>query len=154
MPAPACRRLLILICVLFALAAVPTAASARLDRVERQVVRSLNGIRSAYGLTSLRVGRRIDGVATAHSRTMARTGVLSHGNWLSRVARVARTPRVGEVLAYLSGAPAGGQARLVIRNWLNSPTHRAVILSGSFHRVGVGRARGRGVTFFTVDVAR
>lgn len=152
-PRPARRRLLILTCVLFAVAA-PAAAAARLDRVERQVVRSLNGVRGTYGLARLRVGRGITNVATAHSRTMAHTGVFSHGHWLSRVAQTARTARVGEVLAYVIRISPRRQAGTVVRDWLNSPSHRVVILSPSFHRVGVGRARGHRVTFFTVDVAR
>jgi len=152
-PVPARRRLLILICVFFALAA-PAAAAERLDRVERQVVRSLNGVRGAYRLSPLRIRHGISNVATAHSRTMARTGVFSHGDWLRRVARTARTGRVGEVLAYVVRTSPRRQAGTIVRDWLNSPSHRAVILSPSFHRLGLGRASGRGVTFFTVDVAR
>lgn len=153
MPRPARRRLLILTCALFALAA-PEGAAARLDRVERQVVRSLNGVRGTYGLAPLRVGRGIGHVAAAHSATMARTDVFSHGDWLVRVARAARTPRVGEVLAFMFGVSARRQAGTAVRGWLNSPSHRVVILSAAYHRLGVGRARGHGMTFFTVDVAR
>lgn len=152
MPVPA-RRVLTLISAVLVLLA-PAGAAARPDGVERRVVQALNGVRGAHGLPRLRVARPIAGVAAAHSRTMARTGVFSHGDWLGRVARAARTPAVGEVLASFSQVPGSRQAVAAVRGWLDSPPHRVVILSPSYRRVGVGRAQRRGVTFLTVDVAR
>jgi uncharacterized protein YkwD len=141
---------LLLAATLAALA--PTVA--RADRVDGQVVRALNRVRAVYGLRALRVDARLRAVARRHSTRMARTGVLTHGPSLDRVTAAARSGRVGEVLAALSGTPAGRQARWVVDAWLHSTTHRAVILAGDFRRVGVGRARGHGTVFFTADVAR
>jgi uncharacterized protein YkwD len=46
------------------------------------------------------------------------------------------------------------QARWVFNAWMHSPTHRAVIMSGRYDRAGIGRQRGHGKTFFTLDTAR
>ena len=62
----------------------------------------------------------------------------------------------GETLAWM---PAGVAASpgAVVRAWMNSPPHRAVLLSRQFRRIGVGVMGGsmggqRG-TSFTADVA-
>lgn len=126
---------------------------ARADPVERQIVRLINRTRAGYGERRLDISRRMNGGADAYSRHLARTGYFAHGAWDRRIRRSSGSSRVGEVLAYLSGHPAGGQARWVVSAWLQSATHRAVLLNGSFRRVGVARRRGGGRTWFTVDVA-
>jgi uncharacterized protein YkwD len=138
---------------------VPAASAAarsraRIDRVERGVVNILNAVRHHYGLGSLGVSHRMDAGASAHSVEMARTRVMTHGHWASRLPAYAGTSAVGEVVGWLSGAHGMHQAHLIVRNWMNSPPHRAVLLNGSYHRLGIGRGSSAGLTFFTVDVAR
>ena len=49
--------------------------------------------------------------------------------------------RLGENLAW--GKRKRGSARNALKAWLNSPPHRATLLSGSFEHIGVGLKRGR-----------
>lgn len=115
------------------------AAGPRLDRGERAIVRAINRTRSHYGLRRLHAGRRLARAADAHSRSMLRSNVFAHGAFASRVRRYASFKRVGETLAWNSRCSARG----FVRMWLNSPRHRAVLLSGGYRRIGVGRRVGR-----------
>jgi uncharacterized protein YkwD len=84
---------------------------------------------------------------------MARTRTFTHGDFARRVRRSAGTSTVGEILAYTHGVSRSRTVSMVMRAWMRSGEHRAIILSGAFHRAGVGTARRRGTVFFTVDFA-
>jgi uncharacterized protein YkwD len=139
---------------LAAAAAQPAEAGAVThDKVERQVVRLINGARHHRGKRSLRLSRRMSVGATRHSIAMARTGTAAHGaSWYSRVSRYAHSRTVGEVIAYVRTS-SSRQARWVFNAWMHSPTHRAVILDGRFDRAGIGRRAGHGRWYFTLDTA-
>jgi uncharacterized protein YkwD len=132
------------------------------DRVERRVVALVNANRAAAGLPGLRLSRRLARSADAHSRDMARRGFFSHGSsdgrsFASRVRRYAAARRYGENLAYVPRSARGGLAERVVAMWMNSPPHRAEILTPGFRRVGVARRGGRiaGIRaiLFTADFA-
>ena len=57
-----------------------------------------------------------------------------------RVRRYADANMVGETLASLRQRHGG--AGTVVRLWLNSPPHRAIVLEPSFRRIGVSRRWG------------
>ncbi len=129
-----------LLVLMFATAApAAQAASSRIDGGERAVVRAINRARAAHGLRALRAHRRLARAADAHSRSMLRANFFSHGAFSQRVRRYVSLRRIGETIAMTSRC----SARKVVRMWLNSPPHRAVLLSGAFRRVGVGRRKGR-----------
>ena len=73
----------------------------------------------------------------------------------TRVRRYTGARWVGENIAVTSRRR--GVARRVVRMWMASPSHRAVLLCPKSRRIGVGRERGRlgGVAYsvFTVDFA-
>jgi uncharacterized protein YkwD len=76
---------------------------------------------------------------------MARRGFFAHDSsdgtpMYDRVRRFFPARRVGEALAAVHGRR--GVAGTVVRLWMASPPHRAIVLDGSFRRVGVGRGRG------------
>lgn len=124
-------------------------AHAAASRVETAIVRALNRTRSRYGLPRLHQSRTLFTLAGEHSRDMAVHGTLSHDSsdgtsFGDRLRRVTRARLMGETLVELSGA-AG--ARRVVGAWMNSPGHREAILTGGYHRVGVGSVR-RGRWFF------
>jgi uncharacterized protein YkwD len=114
------------------------AAGPRIDGGERAVIRAINRARAAHGLRGLHAGRRLARAADAHTRSMLRANYFSHGAFSSRLRRYVSYRRIGETIAMTSRC----SARRVVRMWLNSPPHRAVLLSGGFRRVGVGRRRG------------
>jgi uncharacterized protein YkwD len=124
------------------LAAVVPAAQAggpRLDGGERSVVRAINRARSHHGLRRLHAGRRLARAADVHTLHMLVANYFSHGAFSQRVRRYVGYRRIGETIAMTSRC----SARRVVRMWLNSPGHRAVLLSRGFGRVGVGRRVGR-----------
>jgi uncharacterized protein YkwD len=132
---------------------------ARLDRVERRVIRIINRIRARHGLRRLRPSRSLSRAATAHSSDMLRRNFIGHASsdgtsMGRRVRRYTRARWVGETIAWASGRAT---ARGTVGMWMNSPPHRAVLLSGAPHRIGVGKRRGRlggaRVSLFTADLA-
>ena len=130
----------VLATVLVSALAAPAAqaGSARVDRGERAVVRAINAARAHYGLARLSSHRRLARAADAHTRHMLAADYFSHGAFSQRVRRYVRFRSIGETLAMTSRCSAGH----VVRMWLNSPRHRAVLLSGAYRRVGVGRRKG------------
>jgi len=139
--------------------AVATADRARLDRTERKVVRIVNRIRGRHGMRRLRASRPLAHAASAHSGDMLRRDFLSHASsdgtpMGRRVRRYTGARWVGESIAALSGRRT---ARRVVRMWMHSPPHRAVLLAHAGRRIGVGKRRGRlgtaRLAVFTVDLA-
>ena len=133
-----CFSLLATVLVSAVAASAAHAGSARVDRGERAVVRAINAARADYGLARVRSHRRLARVADAHTRYMLAADVFSHGAFSQRVRRYVRFRSIGETLAWSSRC----SARHVVRMWLNSPGHRAVLLSGTYRRVGIGRRKG------------
>jgi uncharacterized protein YkwD len=122
------------------------------------MLRELNRTRARFGLPAVRADRRMNGGASAHSRDMARRGYFAHGPWNGRVRQAAGgTVNVGEVIGWLSRGNPRGEAASLVRTWLDSPPHRAVMLGRGFRRVGIGRADGTVAGFtaalYTVDFA-
>ena len=71
------------------------------------------------------------------------SGFVTYGPWWA-----------GETLAW--GCGTRGDPTRVVRAWLNSPEHRAIILSSRYHLVGIGRVYGTflghpGASVWTVD---
>jgi uncharacterized protein YkwD len=147
------------------------AANAAASQVsKRALVRAtlcvLNAERTRHRLRPLRLNRRLSLAARRHSRAMAEKDFFSHdslsgASFVDRIRRTgylsgARSWRVGENIAYGSGTRSS--ARSIGRAWLNSPPHRANILSGSFRAIGIGIARGTpgagGGATYTTDFGR
>jgi len=121
-------------------AAAPAAEAAgpRVDRGERAVVRAINRARASYGLRALRSHRRLARAADRHTRSMLRADYFSHGAFSSRVRRYVSFRRIGETMAMRTRCSASA----FVSMWLHSAPHRAVLLSGTFRRIGVGRRKG------------
>jgi uncharacterized protein YkwD len=136
------------------------AKGAGLDRTERRVVKLVNRIRAHHGLRRLRASRTLAHAASDHTGDMLRRDYLSHCSsdgtpMATRVRRYTGARWVGENIAITSRRR--GVAREVVRMWMASPPHRAVLLSPKSRRIGVGRERGRlggaAYSVFTVDFA-
>lgn len=139
------RSVALVLCTLSALlfhafaAPAAEAAGPRLDRGERAVMHAVNGARARNGLSRLRPAAGLARAADAHSRHMLAADYFAHGNFAERVRRYARFHSVGETLAMLSHCDADRTVTM----WLQSPGHRAVLMSGGYRRIGVGRRTGR-----------
>jgi uncharacterized protein YkwD len=117
------------------------------------MVRNINHIRHAYGLHKLRPAYSLFVSAKLYSHRMMSSDYFGH---LSRVPVASRWRVAGETLEWHSGwrlAPGSTVSR-----WMASASHRAVLLSSRFTRIGVGRTRGRfgsmRATMWVAHVAR
>lgn len=139
-------------------AAAPTVARAdgpSIDGRERNVVHRINLVRRDHGLRPLDLTPGLSRAADRHSRWQARTRTLSHQlpgerDLSSRLRRAAGGAPVGEVIFWSTG---GSRSAELVRAWMDSPSHRATLLSPSFDRAGIGIRAGRGGLYATVDVA-
>ena len=137
----------------------PGARRAKGTRARRAAIACLvNHSRHAAGLRGFRSSRPLARAARSHARDMVRARYFAHqrsgGPSLSQRARRAgvRARSLGEAIAY--GCGSAGTAASIVRSWLNSPPHRAILLSRDLGRVGIGVAGrspvacgGRGATF-------
>jgi uncharacterized protein YkwD len=141
---------LIAVLTLFAVSQAATAqaggGSPRLDRTERSVIRHINAQRRAAALPPVRAAGRLARAADYHSREMLTGNYFAHpsingGAFDQRIRRFSRSRAVGEALAMLSNCRR--MASAVVGMWMSSPSHRAILMSAAFRRVGVGRRVGR-----------
>jgi uncharacterized protein YkwD len=153
-------------------ASVGAASSARnlvttLPTLDRQVIAGINAARGHRGLAQLRLSPKLQAAAQFHSRQMATHGFFSHdsANGASPWARLARYYtssgysrwQVGETLLW---SEPDVDAAGVVEDWLTSPEHRAILLTGAFREIGVsavhataasGDFHGDEVTLVTAD---
>jgi uncharacterized protein YkwD len=137
-------------CLLAALSVTPltatAAASPQVDSRERAIVRAINRQRAKHGLTKVRTSRRLAKAADFHSWEMLDADYFAHesrdgASFDQRVRRYAKHRALGETLAMLGGC-GNGSARRVVRMWMNSSGHRAVLLSSTYRRIGIGKRAG------------
>jgi uncharacterized protein YkwD len=129
-------------------AANATPASATKREIVRATLCQLNRERAHHGLRRVALNDRLARAARRHARDMARRNYFSHdtlggGSFVDRIRREgylkgARTWTVGENLAW--GSHGHSRPVMIMRMWMNSPGHRANILSASFREIGIGVA--------------
>jgi uncharacterized protein YkwD len=147
MPHAMTRSMLLSLAVLLAaLIAAPAAdAAARLQPTERAVIRYVNQFRAQNGLAPLHASAGLNRAAEAHSRDMLRSDFFDHASsdgtpFDRRVRHFAHAGTVGETIAAI-GQARGGAAQ-VVRMWIDSPPHCAILLLPRFSRIGVSLLRG------------
>ena len=122
----------------FSVSATPTLA--------RALVAEVNRTRRANGLRALTYSARLTQAATEHARALAAAGLFTHnwptngslfGSWIRSFYPAAgyRSWMAGENLLWASPAFAPQNA---VRQWLDSPTHRRVLLTKSWRELGIG----------------
>ncbi len=131
------KRLTALGAAILVLVPTTSAAAAGLTRAEARLLRDLNRVRAAHGLTPLRYDPHLQRAARAHSRDMLRHADLparrvrrTHGAVRRERLVDRREPRVGQRPARLG--------ELDRARWLASPEHRANLLRPGFTRIGIG----------------
>jgi uncharacterized protein YkwD len=134
--------------------ACPSANAMPAKAAKRTMVRAtlctLNAQRARHGLRPLKLNKRLSKAARRHARDMVRRDYFAHdtlggASFVERIRRTgylrdARRWTVGENLAW--GSHASSAPRAITTMWMNSPGHRANILSPSFREVGIGLALG------------
>jgi uncharacterized protein YkwD len=109
--------------------------------LERSFLDRVNAARTARGVAPVRLDATLELGARRHTAAMLARGAMSHGSWWHRLRLLgARGPWLGEDLGWYSDPTAAPQA--IVRMWLASAEHRAVLLRGGFHLVGIGAAIG------------
>ncbi|MBJ7472711.1 MAG: CAP domain-containing protein [Solirubrobacteraceae bacterium] len=125
------------------------------DGRERNVIHRINQVRADHGLRPLDLTPGLTRAADRHSRWQARSRRLSHQlpgekSLTARLRKPAGGAKVGEVVFWSS---RDARSARLVRAWMDSPGHRATLLSPSFSRAGIGIRTGRGGLYATVDVA-
>ena len=125
--------------------------------------RAINSVRAAHGLRPVAPSQRLRIAALRHSHDMLwrhyfahtsptgstlmyrviTSGFVTYGQWWA-----------GETLAW--GTGTYGTPDGVVKAWMHSPEHRAILLSPRYHLVGIGRSYGTflgnpGASVWTVD---
>jgi Cysteine-rich secretory protein family/IPT/TIG domain len=119
-----------------------------------EVLARVNQFRQANGRAPVARNSALDVSAQLHSEDMAHRNVMSHygANGSNPAQRIHAAGYVwqtwGENVAYGYTTPAA-----VMNGWINSPGHRANLLNGSFHEIGIGVAQSptTGRLYWTQD---
>ena len=169
------RRLLAPLLAAAALAPTSVAASAQspASGAQRQtglaaaLVTTINDVRREHGLKPLATAAKLSKAATQHTREMGVDGYFEHESFDStpfwkRIARWYPSKNwslwsVGENLVYSSPSLTASDA---VEMWMDSPEHRANVLSRSWREIGIsaihfssapGEYDGQPVTIVTAD---
>ncbi len=159
------RKTLISLLASIAILAAPALAQAATKVTyratgEQQVITLINQIRTGNGLSPLTYSAPLRSAARAHSTDMLQRSFFDHDSpdatWGARIARYLKAPLTGENIAMGSGSFASPAS--IVKQWMQSPPHRAIVLSAKFKRVGLGLASGTfqgtaGMVMATADFA-
>jgi uncharacterized protein YkwD len=129
--------------------AAPSAAPTKLERraaLESAVLREINRVRGARGLSQLRAAPPLRSAARGHSQSMLMHGFFSHTSadgtaFSERIKRYYtsagyRRWSVGEALMATESRIVGAEA--IVTAWLESPSHRGIVLSPTWRDTGIG----------------
>jgi uncharacterized protein YkwD len=120
---------------------VPTNA-ATASYVESLIVRWVNHARENRGIPPLKVGVKLTDLAGDRAATLAKTEKLVHPNCLSCTFNSydISYSSCGEVIAYTTYPWGYEAAHSIFLSWKHSPGHWSLLMSRSFHRLGMGVA--------------
>jgi uncharacterized protein YkwD len=129
----------------FAAASTTTVAPATLSAQESRMVDLLNADRTALGLVPVRTDSRLMAIARARSADMIAKHYFSHtqpdGKTVFTILDESRITwyGAGEIIAW-NNYPMDVTASTANRQWMNSPGHKAIVISTNYNYVGVGLA--------------
>ena len=118
--------------------------------IEDEVIELVNIERENHGLHKLEKDEELADVAREHSRDMYLRNFFDHNNPDGK-SPFDRMREYGITYSSAGENIAKGQesAEAVVDAWMNSPGHRANILSEDYEYIGVGLCRVDGVCFWT-----
>ncbi|MCR2806162.1 CAP domain-containing protein [Paenibacillus soyae] len=127
----------------------PTTTAPAASTIQQQVVTLVNQERAKLGLPALQMDTLLNKVATEKARDM------DVNNYFSHTSPTYGSPfdmmkSFGVKYSYAGENIASGQptAARVMSDWMNSPGHRANIVSPNFTKIGVGYVNGEWVQMF------
>lgn len=118
--------------------------------VESEVLRLVNVERSKAGLSPLKMSSELSNVARMKSQDMADKNYFSHtsptyGSPFDMMKKFG----INYTAAGENIAKGYNSAEAVMNGWMNSPGHKANILSSKFGTLGVGYVNKNGTTYWT-----
>jgi uncharacterized protein YkwD len=133
---------------------------------EQLVIQLVNKARASRGLAPVRANVALVKAARGHSAEMVHKRYFSHDSYSGRsfayrlvaygYSRTGyRSWATGECIAWGQGLLGTPQA--IVKAWMRSTSHRAIILTPKFRDVGVGVHSGSyqgGAFFFTLDFGK
>lgn len=123
------------------------------ETIEGAVARAVNELRGQHRLAALRFSLPLARAADAHAEALAFSGSFTHdwpmtprapfGRWIGRYypVRSGRGWSAGENLLWSEGDITPSQA---VTLWLNSPSHRRIMLAAPWRELGIGIVRADG----------
>jgi uncharacterized protein YkwD len=149
---PRMRTTMAVMAALAALAGPISAAGAQEptanDAAAERMLGAINEVRAQNELDALRESPSLMGSAERFSHWLMANDRFGH---LGSIQASGRFDLLGEALAMHSGRDFS--VRGTLAQWLNSPSHRALVLSSTMRWMGTGVTRGRlGATSATVWV--
>ena len=127
------------------------AAVAAAEETEAPILARVNAVRRGHGLRPLSFSAKLAASADAHAHSMATRGYFSHDwsngavftTWVQRFYSPAGygTWSAGENLLWAS--PPELTPHEVVRAWLNSPSHRRILLTPYWRELGIGVVHAR-----------
>lgn len=117
------------------------------------VFQQINTVRQTNNLPALTYNDDLASLALAHAQSMAASGKLSHDGFSDRFdaakGKIPGLKAFGENVAM--NFPRADIVEDTIKNWMNSPVHRANILRGNT-LTGVGVARAANGTYYFTQI--
>jgi uncharacterized protein YkwD len=145
--------------------AAPSGATSRpsyMSPMEWSVLRNVNWVRAHFGLRQLRPDPGLSAAAENHTQDMAQHFYYAHdslngGAWWARIRHYVQAKEVAETLNYIVGPRSRRrEPKTIVRSWMASPPHRAILLARGLRRIGIARQskRSKGTpAFYTADYA-
>ncbi len=122
------------------------------DNLAKDLMNLINAKRAELGIATLTIDKDVCAVALAHSKDMAEYGYFSHTSH-SGTNPFDRLDADGVKYDAAAENLASGflTAQEVLDSWLNSTSHKDIILSNEFTHIGVGYyAGGQNGTYWTL----
>jgi uncharacterized protein YkwD len=108
-----------------------------------QVLALINGARTSNNLKPLTLKPQLSAAAQVHSADMACNDYVDHtgsdgSTWFTRIKAQGYTYSFASENIYVGSPTFGGDAQGAFDCWMNSPVHRANILSPKVTEIGIG----------------
>lgn len=114
-------------------------------KAERDALTLTNKRRTDRGLKPLYLDTRLAALARERAQYMARTGTFSHTQDGKTVFDMIAAAKItwygaGEIIAWNTAGDLSYSAAFAVQGWMDSPPHKAIMLSTGYNYVGFGMA--------------